>query len=64
MKPRKGLPKVKPQQKVRISSSGDDSMEQMEQWLQEGSGVDETVHDVGNMPNDSVMKDMDEDHLR
>lgn len=64
MKPRKGLPKTAPQQKVRISSSGDNSMEEAEAWTQSGSGVDETVHDVGSMPNDRVMHDEDPNHLR
>lgn len=43
---------------------GDNSMEEGDAWNRNGGGVNETVHDVGCMPNESVISIEDTDHLR
>lgn len=66
MKPRKGLPKPKPAQRVRNGGAvGDSSMEDAEEWMQRGSGVSEDVRNVGAMPNEGVdLPDKLGGHLR
>lgn len=43
---------------------GDTTMEDAEKFDADGGGVDENVRNVGMMPNESVMKPEDLDHLR
>lgn len=65
MKPNK--PPKKPAPYTRTKSGGavgDSSMAEMEEFMQSGSGVDETVKAVGDMPNESIMRPEDNSHLR
>lgn len=55
---RKLGPKGKPAKWVRSGGAiGDDAMEKMESWNQDGAGVDEDdVEAVCDMPNERVMR--------
>lgn len=60
-----GLKKPHPYSHTKSGGAiGDNSMAESEAWHQKGCGVDETVHDVGAMPNASILSDEDVDHLR
>lgn len=62
---RKGNPKLAPYSQTKSGGAmGDTSMRDADDWVQAGSGVDETVKSVDSMPNESVMKAEDNDHLR
>lgn len=65
MKPRRGIKPLAPQQKVRISSSGDDAMEKADEWCRNGAGVDDSkVRAVKTDPNEDIIHLIDEDHVR
>lgn len=63
---RKLGPKGKPASWVRTGGAvGDDAMAKMEQWNQDGAGVDEDRQSVvSNMPNESVMRPEKKGKLR
>lgn len=49
--------KSEPAKWVRTAgATGDPSFDELEAWTRNGCGVDETEHEVGNMPNESVMR--------